>query len=210
MRFKAKYDNSINQIEHMSHNDKVKFLGKFFAKSFLYAILTIFVVSGLLIALYFADLAYNLSKGNNKLPLFDAYIIVSPSMVPTIKVNDAIIIKREEAENLKIGDIITFSSIDPSYPGLIITHRIIGRQTSSAGEYIFRTKGDNNSIADPSLVLSDKVFGKVILKIPKLGFIRSFITTTWGFIITIIVPILIIIVIDTIKLKKKKEEVEVI
>ena len=43
-------------------------------------------------------------------------------MVPTIKVLDGIVVKREN--NFGMGDIITFDSTDASLAGKIITHRI--------------------------------------------------------------------------------------
>ena len=51
-------------------------------------------------------------------------------------------------DDLDIGDIITFSSRDQSYLGLTVTHRIVGKQLLSNGEFVFRTKGDNNVFED--------------------------------------------------------------
>ena len=96
-----------------------QYLSHFLAKSFLYAVLIFLVAIASLTLVYFGDLIYNMHKGNNKLPLFDAYIIVSPSMVPTIMIDDAILVKREDPNKLEIGDIITFSSTDSNYPGKI-------------------------------------------------------------------------------------------
>ena len=107
---------------------------------------------------------------------------------------------------LEIGDIITFSSIDPSYPGLTVTHRIVGKEKTSSGKYLFRTKGDNNSVMDPSIVEEGRVYGKVILKIPQLGKVRRFLTTSYGFLFGIVVPAIAIIVFDILKLFRKKDK----
>lgn len=208
MKISAKY---INSQPEMSTFGKLKYIGNFIARSFLYAAFVFFIIFGLIMTVYFGDLFYNLSQGNHKLPLFNAYVIVSPSMVPTIMVNDAIVVRREEGVELGIGDIITFSSVDPSYPGLTVTHRIVGKQKSQNGGYIFRTKGDNNNIEDPALVNEDNVYGRVILKIPKLGYVRQFLLTSYGFAVGIVIPLLAVIVSDILKFfkrDKKMEEVE--
>ena len=89
----------------------------------------------------FIDLQKNIKNGENKQPLFGAYIIISPSMVPTINVEDAIIIQRKEADELKVGDIITFTSSDPRYSGLTITHRIVGIEKSKKEDIYFINSG---------------------------------------------------------------------
>lgn len=209
-------DGSLHFQDNMSIFEKVKYIFHFITQAFLYAIFVFFIIFGVFMAIYFGDLLYNVSHGDHKMPLFDAYVIVSPSMVPTIKIDDAIVIRRESGKKLEVGDIITFSSSDPSYPGLTVTHRIVGKQLSSSGKYLFRTKGDNNSIMDPSIVDEDNVYGKVILKIPKLGTVRRFLTTSYGFIFGIVIPALSIVIFDIFKLftrKKKKveeEELEII
>ena len=108
MKIRAIRENEVNQ-DDMSFCGKVKYISNFIAQVFLYAVFVFFAVFGLGLAIYFGDLLYNISHGNTKNPLFDAYVIVSPSMVPTIKIDDAIVVKREEGEKLDVGDIITFS-----------------------------------------------------------------------------------------------------
>lgn len=217
MRIHADLTDKVHNFQtELSTFEKIKYIFHFIAQAFLYAVFVFFIGFGLVMALYFGDLVYNLSKGNNKTPLFDAYIIVSQSMVPTINIDDAIVIRRETGKNLELGDIITFSSIDPSYPDLTVTHRIVSKEKSSSGAYLFRTKGDNNSIMDPSIVAEDRIFGKVILKIPKLGAVRRFLTTSYGFMLGIVVPAIAILIFDILKIvskwksKAKEEELEII
>lgn len=190
--------------------ETIKHLLHFIAKSFLVSVLILFIILIVCVVLYFCDSLYNIKRGNNKTPLFGAYVIVSQSMVPTIKVNDAIIIKRAESDALEIGDIITFSSRASSYFGLTITHRIIEKQQSQSGDYVYRTKGDNNNSADSSLVQNSDIYGKVILKIPKIGYIQKFVSTPSGFIISILIPTSFVVIYDVIRiillLKKRKEE----
>lgn len=185
---------------------KLKYLLLFIAKSFLYAMSVIFFLVLLMALIYVVDMAYNKKTNNSKSPLFSAFIIVSPSMIPNINVNDAVVIFRSNPKNLEVGDIITFSSNDPNYSGLTVTHRIIGKELTDSGKYVFRTKGDNNNSEDPSLVEESKVFGKVFFRIPKLGYIRHFLTTTYGFLILIVLPVTVVIIYDIIKLIKKLKQ----
>lgn len=183
--------------------NKFKYFFHIVTKIIFNSLFAMIIGVGLIVIVYFCDMAINVKTGKCKGPLFDAFIIVSPSMVPTININDAIVIKRVKYESLKVGDIITFSSNDPSYSGLTVTHRIVGITKSESGKYVIRTKGDNNNTEDPSLVLEGDVFGKVILRIPKLGYIRGVLTTTYGFVIFIIIPAVIIVFVNLYKLIKK-------
>lgn len=144
-------------------------------------------------------------------PLYGAYVIVSESMIPTIDVNDAIVIKKTDNNNLEIGDIITFNSKDYAYNGLTVTHRIVGIQKKSNGENIYRTKGDNNTFMDTALVDLNSIYGKVVLVIPKIGYIKNYLTSIPGFISLIILPIIIVIFYEIFRIKKllKKQENEI-
>lgn len=174
----------------------------FVAKVFLYSILLILIFVALAFILYFMDMQANAKKGIYKQPLFGAYIIISPSMVPSINVYDAIVIKREEPENLKVGDVITFLSSDTRYLGLTITHRIVGIEKSTTGDIYFRTKGDNNNTEDSSLVKGDDIYGKVILKIPKIGYIQLLLTNAIGWVLIVVIPCLGVVIYDIIKILK--------
>ena len=95
------------------------------AEIILYAIFVVLIVAGFMIAWYFVDTTSNIKNGIHKPPIFGAYVIISPSMHPTIKVEDVIVIKRKKNNEYKVGDIITFESTDPRYFGVVVTHRIV-------------------------------------------------------------------------------------
>ena len=191
--------------EKQEKNETLKLVYKiyhFIAKIFLYSILIILILVALMFILYFIDLQNNMKMGVTKQPLFGAYIIISPSMVPTIKVEDAVVIQRKEQNELKKGDIITFTSNDPRYSGLTITHRIVGVEKSKDNKVYYRTKGDNNNTEDSSLVPYDNINGKVILRIPKIGYIQYALTSSYGIVFLVVIPCLGIVIYDIIKLFK--------
>ena len=109
-----------NHDDVVSLLEIVQFFFHFITKVVLYVILILLVLIFLLFFFYFIDLLYNISSGENKPPLFDAYIIVSPSMVPTINVEDAIIIQRIEPENIKQGDIVLAECKNTKAPVLVL------------------------------------------------------------------------------------------
>ena len=193
---------NINSNNKFSIFQKIKFVFHFITKIFLYCMFLILIIVGILFLLYFCDMIYNLKKGEYKPPLFNAYIIVSPSMVPTIKVEDAIVIKREDVNSIKVGDIITFNSSDPRYSGLTITHRVVKIDKSTEGKLLFKTKGDNNNTEDMAYAQASDIYGKVILKIPKLGYIQYFLSQSYGWLLAIVIPCLSVIAYDIVKLLK--------
>ena len=96
-------------------------------------------------------------------------------MIPEILVNDVVVTKKTPVADLKVGDIITFISSDSRFSGLVITHRIQQIFVDPVtGEYEFETKGDANNSADFTHARGSNVLGKVVLKIPKLGYIQYF------------------------------------
>ena len=176
--------------------DKIVYFFNFFCKSFLYAVLSLMIVMVLLFGIYFVDLLINVKSGNYKFPIFGSYVILTKSMVPTINVNDAVLVKRSDLDEFNIGDIITFSSIDTTHEGMTITHRIVGKQKDMSGNLAFRTKGDNNSREDFAYVPFGNIYGKVILRMPKIGYIQSFVSKPLGLIIGIFIPVLIVLFAD--------------
>lgn len=182
---------------------KIKSIFQFITKIILSFLFVILVVVCVLFLMYFCDTIYNLKKGVYKPPLINTYIIVSPSMVPTIKVEDAIVIKRKSAKDLKVGDIITFNSTDPRYSGITITHRIVDIIKSDNGSLSFKTKGDANNSADMSYVKESDIYGKVILTVPKLGYLQYFLSQSYGWLLFIVIPCFSIISYDIVKLLKK-------
>ena len=182
-----------------SNNSFIKntgYLSKIVVKAFLIAILCVVGVSALVLSCYYVDLLVNVKNGKESNPLFGAYVIVSPSMVPTINVNDAIVIKRIDNDKYNVGDIISFNSTDIRYSGLTVTHRIVEKKSNGNNNSIYTTKGDNNPVIDSAAVKTDAIYGKVLFKIPKLGVFQSFISKPSNFLLCILFPALIVLIYD--------------
>lgn len=182
--------------------DLIKRIYHFIMSVLLYSVFAILIIVIVMVGAYFVDQYMSTKSGEPRAPLFGAYVIISPSMVPNINVLDAVITMRTDDEKLQKNDVITFISKDPAHRGITITHRIVGVKKTSSGEYAYRTKGDNNNVEDKTLVSYDDVIGKVILRIPYVGYLQQFLTSSFGWIVVIVIPSLFIIVSDGVKLVK--------
>ena len=171
----------------------VRYLSFFITRAFLIAVLLMMSFSCLILIGYFGDYYLNEKKGNNS-PLYGAYIIVSKSMVPTINVNDAIIIKRIDNDNYKIGDVITFNSSIPENEEVAVTHRIIDKTENKKNSSLYTTKGDHNVAKDDALVKTEDIYGKVLFKIPCVGYIQGFFSKPKNFLLTLLIPTFLFII----------------
>ena len=90
---------------------------------------------------------------------------------------------------------------NPYFYGIMVTHRVIDIIEEN-GKTLYVTKGDHNNTADRLPVASDQIYGKVMMVIPKIGYIQSFLATSYGWIIAVVIPCLGIIIGDFIKLVK--------
>ena len=183
---------------------KFSYVSHFVLHAFLIALLCLLLGFGLIVFVYLGDL---LIKDTN--PLFSTYVIATPSMVPTIKVDDGIIIKRIDSDKYNVGDIITFESSDSNYDGLAVTHRIVEKHKLDKNSSIYTTKGDNNKIIDPVSVKTDSIYGKVLFKIPQIGKIQEFFSHPANYLICLLGPAVIFIMYNITKIfvlisKKKK------
>ena len=169
----------------------------------MYSVFLIMILLFLVIIINFIDQKNNLKKGIQKPALVSAYTIVSPSMVPNINVLDVIITTRvSDPSKIKVGDVITFNSTDYRSSGVTVTHRVKKVEKTSDGKYLFTTKGDANNTEDATRQPFSSIYGKVLLRLPKLGYIQYILSTVLGWLLLIIVPTVLIIGADIIKIIK--------
>lgn len=169
----------------------------------MYSVFLIMILVFLVIIINFMDQKNNLKKGIQKPALVSAYTIVSPSMVPNINVLDVIITTRvSDPSKIKVGDVITFNSTDYRSSGVTVTHRVKKIEKTSDGKYLFTTKGDANNTEDATRQPFSSIYGKVLLRLPKLGYIQYILSTVLGWLLLIIVPTVLIIGADIIKIIK--------
>jgi len=109
-------------------------------------------------------------------------IIASGSMTPTMEVGDIAIATSIDPSKIQTGDIIQYLE-----DGEMTLHRVV-EINSERGTLLFTTKGDANSAPDPDPVHSGQIRGKLILTIPKLGWVsiavKEFFFNTYTFLTT--------------------------
>lgn len=177
----------------------IKWLFNYMTSILMYAIIVILIFVGFLLIAYYVDVKKSIKNANN--PLYSAYVIVSGSMEPIIKIRDAVLVRRVEPEDIKVGDVVTYRATDETYYGILITHRVVNIEEKN-GEKIYITKGDNNATIDRSPIIGDQITGKVVMRIPKIGYIKYFLVSSYGWIIAIVIPSLGIIIYDIMKIFK--------
>ena len=90
--------------------------------------------------------------------------IASGSMEKELYTGDIAIIKKCNANDVEVGDIIEYQM-----EGYTVIHRIMEKKQKK-GEYFFVTKGDNNDAEDAKEVSESQLIGKIIFKIKYLGY----------------------------------------
>ena len=93
------------------------------------------------------------------------YAVLSKSMDPMFSKGDVVFSKDITFEDLKVGDIITFTHGEDSQ---FTTHRIT---EIDAEKKCVLTKGDNNKTLDPAWVVADDITGVYWFSIPFAGFL---------------------------------------
>lgn len=112
------------------------------------------------------------------------------SMKPTFQSGDLIFIKKCDTSKLKEGDIITFHTIiDNQYA--LNTHRI-QKIDEVNGVRSYTTVGDNNNgVTDQHVISDGDIVGKYIGHVTGLGKVMKFLSSSMGFLIVIVLPMLL-------------------
>ena len=182
--------------------EKIKPL-KFITSVISYALFIWLLLIGVTLLVYVADIKIRAMKGDYTPPTYNAYVVLTGSMVPEIMPNDVVITKKRSPEELEKNDIITFISSDSRLSNIIVTHRIMNKYyDSTTDKYTFQTKGDANNTVDFALAEDYNVIGEVIFKIPKLGYVQEILASKGGLIIFIFIPCLAVLSYDIVKLIK--------
>lgn len=121
------------------------------------------------------------------------YVVSSNSMVPTLEVNDVLVVRNGGSwDNLKVGDIIVFDR--PDGEDRVIVHRIIDIDENSDGERVVRTKGDANPASIPGTdypIREENYIGIVVYVMPGAGLITKVISPPVNYIIIAVILVIL-------------------
>lgn len=142
---------------------------------------------GLLIVLILLSLVGKYNRSDYILN-FAPMKVLSGSMEPEIKVGDMIIAKKIEPCLIEEGDVISYRMNNK----VNVTHRVL-EVFNEEDKVSFKTKGDANNIEDGELVSGDNVIGKLVFRLPKVGYFIDFMTKPLGFLALFILPVTILL-----------------
>ena len=137
-------------------------------------------------------------------------VVVSGSMEPNINKGDLLFIQGVDPEDIQVGDVIVYDAhgLWVGAPEDPIVHRVIDIDEDDDKLY-FITKGDANDLKDKEPVPENRVLGKVVGRIPYVGWVKI-ILTDYGLLLPVIiilsVPLVVSILWDLIKGEAEEEE----
>ena len=135
--------------------------------------------------------------------------VMTQSMEPEIPAQSFILVRKAEPSEVKVGDVIIFSSDDPYLESAYNTHRVI--EIIGNGEE-FVTKGDANSVEDHYTAKGSKLLGIYEKNLPFLTAWGRFLFSGIGKLIAVaaILGVILLMYVPGIKKanKKRSEEIE--
>lgn len=121
-------------------------------------------------------------------------------MEPFIKKGSLII--TFSTNDYKENDVITFTLPQSLNQRKIVTHRVV-KIISTNNDNLYKTQGDANNLPDDWLIDSKNIIGKVVFKIPLLGYLTRPAASQKGRILIILILFLLIVLPERAKIKGK-------
>ncbi len=118
---------------------------------------------------------------------------------------DILLVRKVPISSLDVGDVIVFDTTIPDP----VVHRIVAKWQNNSIFY-FKTNGDNNNgLVDSWVVEGEDVIGKVVIRIPHIGWFLLVLQTDLGKVLVILAAILILFgeyILPILGMTKKKEK----
>jgi signal peptidase len=142
----------------------------------------------LLVAILVGAVMFASSKAPGKSIFgFRYYDVLTGSMEPTYHVGDLIFVRVTSAQDINVGDAVTFNpgATEDSY----LTHRVVEKfeDYQGTGVTCFKTKGDANETDDPFIIDESRMIGIVKMRIPFLGYIVKFVQVNYIMVIVFVI-----------------------
>lgn len=147
-------------------------------KKIIASIFIIFLFIFVIVNLYLVISKLVFKEEPAKLFGYGLVTVTSGSMEPAISVGDMLLIKEQKEYNKE--DIVTFMDQQ-----VLITHRII--EIDPTQQVV--TQGDSNNAADAPIGL-EQIEGKVMLILPKIGYLPLFLKTKAGIFSLVVIGLL--------------------
>ena len=126
---------------------------------------------------------------------YSVFRVMTGSMEPTIPANALIVTHAVDPEEIRVGDVISYFSKDPTLNGAVNTHRVVEIQ-EEGGTLVFQTRGDANNADALYPPTADQVIGKVVVSSYGLGVVLRLISNPLIFFPLILLPLVILIIMN--------------
>lgn len=120
---------------------------------------------------------------------YQALIVRSGSMAPTIPTGSIVFYKKVKAADVKVGDIIVFNK--PGATNEKVTHRVYQIKTGPTGRY-YITKGDANGTPDDWQVPAVGVGWVSAFHVPTVGYALVYLQSTLARLLLLVIPALLL------------------
>ena len=161
------------------------------------------IVTILVIFICLIILIQRASNNEKSLLGYRLFKIESGSMIPKYDINDVILVKERNINQIKIGDDLVYIGVYGDARGKVITHQVIDIKNVD-GEKEFYTKGLANDTPDP-VVKEKQILGVVELKSYILTLITNLLLNIYSLYFLIIVPVLLTLFFNALHSSDKKE-----
>jgi signal peptidase len=128
------------------------------------------------------------SVGPRFLP-YQALVVRSGSMSPTIPTGSVVFYRKVSAANVKVGNIIVFDK--PGQQNEKVTHRVFKISTGPTGRF-FTTKGDANGAPDDWQVPAVGTGWVASFHIPGIGYALADLQSTTARLLLLLIPALLL------------------
>jgi signal peptidase len=121
---------------------------------------------------------------------YRSFTVRSGSMTPAIETGDVVVTEPIAPLSARVGDVVTF--VDPEGTGKLFSHRV--QSVRAVGEDVaFVTRGDANTSTERWRVPVDGSIGKVVYRIPKVGYALAYLDSPPSRLALIAIPALLLL-----------------
>ena len=131
------------------------------------------------------------------------FTVMSGSMEPNVSTGDLVVTLPIAPGDAGTGDIVTFN--DPSGSGKLLTHRVATARLKG-DTFHFATKGDANTNVERWTVPADGRVGRVVMRMPKLGYAMALSRRPAARVALIVLPALLLAGFALAAIWRKEEE----
>ena len=146
----------------------------------------------LLIGILLIILVQKITDNKHAFMGIQIFRVISNSMKPEYNVNDILLVRQTNPEEIKVGNNITYLGKIDDEIYAPITHKVVQIEKTQENTLLFYTKGLANITEDP-VVTEQQIYGVVVSKLHILSLINKLVNNVLGYILLIFIPLLVLI-----------------